>query len=284
MPTIQGLFICPAKSFRGISLEESRFDDRGLCFDRRWAAVGTNGKVISQRRMPQLAQLITAVNEEVFTFEIDGEPRSRVSIPASEWESGSGRLPVSLWQHTGHAIDQGAEAHNLLTRFLGEETRLVYMQVDHHRVPNRRPMDSQARLSFADCSQVLVCSNRSLEALNHEIVDHREPPVPMENFRPNVVLDDCEEPWEEERYKELWINGHRLQGLKLCQRCEITKINQRTGERGWKNAPLNELVARSERTYNAHKPFFGMYMLNHGVDCLRVGDRLHPVFGPHPEL
>lgn len=47
---VTGLFVYPLKSARGVRVEASVFDKRGLQFDRLWMAVDERGAFLSQRR------------------------------------------------------------------------------------------------------------------------------------------------------------------------------------------------------------------------------------------
>src|SRR5258705_496049 len=65
-------------------------------------------------------------------------------------------------------------------------------------------------------------------------VTQREPPrlarpLPMERFRPNIVLDGLN-PYDEDRIAELHGDGVCLRVVKSCTRCSITTTNQATGE------------------------------------------------------
>src|SRR5215210_9131410 len=49
------LHVYPIKSARGIALEASEVDGRGLRHDRRWMLVDAAGRFMSQRRFPRMA-------------------------------------------------------------------------------------------------------------------------------------------------------------------------------------------------------------------------------------
>jgi uncharacterized protein len=53
-------------------------------------------------------------------------------------------------------------------------------------------------------------------------------PIPMERFRPNIVLEGLPE-WAEDRIETLMIGELTLRLVKPCTRCTIPSVDQRTG-------------------------------------------------------
>ncbi|MFX9703786.1 MOSC domain-containing protein, partial [Acinetobacter baumannii] len=56
-------------------------------------------------------------------------------------------------------------------------------------------------------------------------------PLPMNRFRPNIVVDGCL-PFEEDGWKTLQLTGgnFKLHVVKPCARCVITCTDQRTSK------------------------------------------------------
>lgn len=46
--------IFPVKSLSGISLRESKVEERGLCYDRRWMLVDLENMFLTQRLLPKM--------------------------------------------------------------------------------------------------------------------------------------------------------------------------------------------------------------------------------------
>jgi uncharacterized protein YcbX len=57
---------------------------------------------------------------------------------------------------------------------------------------------SDSLVSFADAFPLLLASTGSLAQLGERLAAEGEQPVPMNRFRPNVVVDGAE-PWAEDR-------------------------------------------------------------------------------------
>ena len=90
-----------------------------------------------------------------------------------------------------------------------------------------------APLGFADGFPVLVCNQASLEDLNRRLPER----IPMERFRPNVVLEGLPA-WAEDRIDALTLDGVTLRLVKPCTRCTIPAIDQQTGEPSTDPAPV----------------------------------------------
>jgi uncharacterized protein YcbX len=80
-------------------------------------------------------------------------------------------------------------------------------------------------MGFADGFPVLVCSTASLEDLNRRLPAR----IPMERFRPNLVLEGLP-PWAEDRIDTITVGEVTLRLVKPCTRCTIPSIDQCTGE------------------------------------------------------
>ncbi|MBU1822692.1 MAG: MOSC domain-containing protein, partial [Bacteroidetes bacterium] len=57
MYTLSEIWIYPIKSLGGIRLNNSRVQERGLQYDRRWMLVDPAGKFLTQRTVHEMSQL-----------------------------------------------------------------------------------------------------------------------------------------------------------------------------------------------------------------------------------
>jgi hypothetical protein len=90
-----------------------------------------------------------------------------------------------------------------------------------------------APMGFADGFPVLVCNQASLDALNTHLPER----IPMERFRPNLVLEGLPA-WAEDRIDALTVDGVTLRLVKPCTRCTIPAIDQQTGEPSTDPSPV----------------------------------------------
>ena len=83
---------------------------------------------------------------------------------------------------------------------------------------------TRAVTEFSDGFPILVISRASLAELNSRLPK----PLPMERFRPNVVIDGVEA-YDEDRIHELRAGEVTLRIVKPCTRCSITTTDQQAG-------------------------------------------------------
>jgi uncharacterized protein YcbX len=212
--------IYPVKSCRGIPLAAAELTRTGLLHDRHWMLVRPNGRFVTQRELPRMALIGTKVGADGLTLDAPGMPT--LNVPRAQ---GGRSRPVTVWKFDGRGIDCGAEAAAWATQFLGTELSLVSFDVSQPRVCS--PEWTQGITSvteFADGYPILVISRASLADLNSRLPKA----LPMERFRPNVVIDGVAA-YEEDRIHELRVNGATLRLVKPCARCSITTTDQQAG-------------------------------------------------------
>jgi uncharacterized protein len=135
------------------------------------------------------------------------------------------RVAVRVHRDPCVGLDQGAQAAAWLSEALGQAVRLVRVPPEPARCANQQFAGATpAPMGFADGYPVLVCNQASLDDLNTRMPE----PVPMERFRPNIVLAGLAA-WDEDRIETLALGELTLALVKPCTRCTIPSVDQRTG-------------------------------------------------------
>jgi uncharacterized protein len=249
--------VYPVKSAGGFSVGGWPLDEFGLQFDRRWAIIDSSGVTLTQRDYALMALARTAVGEEGLRIEAPGMPLLRLPLGSS----GGSRLPVRIWKDVCEAERSGPEADTWWSAYLGEPCHMV-------RMPDEtlRPAGA-GRVGFADAFPFLILSEASLGDLNSRL----EGPLPMNRFRPNLVVSGVE-PYAEDTWAELRIGSEKLVMERPCGRCVVTTTDQATAARG--TEPLRTLAGY--RRAGSGSVQFGHYAshLTHGR--LDVGDAVAP--------
>jgi uncharacterized protein YcbX len=255
---VTGLCVYPVKSCRGIALDRASIEARGIRHDRRWLIVDAEGRFVTQRTEPRLALVDVAV-ADALVLSAPGTGVLRLPL-----EPRGDRLRVIVWNDVVDAIDCGAAAARWASSFLGAHASLVYMP-DHVRRPVKpayaRPDDI---VGFADAFPLLLASTASLDDLNARMTG----PVPMDRFRPNVVVSGARA-WAEDDWKTMRAGGVTLRVVKPSDRCTIPTVDQRTGERGVE--PLRTL-ATFRRIGN--DVYFAQNCIPDGPGTIAVGDEV----------
>ncbi|WP_411102670.1 MOSC domain-containing protein [Streptomyces sp. cmx-4-9] len=265
---VQALHMHPVKSLAGTAPGEAVVEPWGLSGDRRWALVDAGGTVITQRQQPRLA-LASArpAGGGAVAVSAPGMAELVVEVPVH------GRLePVLLFGKKVPTVAAAGAAADWFGAYLGVPARLVHL--DDPAV--RRPVDPHYALpgetvSLADGYPLLATTLASLEALNALIAqgDHpQEGPLPMDRFRPSVVVGGGE-PWAEDAWERLAIGDAVFRGVRECGRCIVTTTDQRTARRG--KEPLATL-ARHRRIGTSLA--FGRQLVPVRPGTVRVGDEV----------
>jgi uncharacterized protein YcbX len=220
--TLTDLYTYPVKSCRGIRGESARLTETGLADDRHWMLVRPNGRFVTQRELPRMALIDTSLDDGALTLATPGRGALRVARDAR-----MATRDVTVWQFDGRGIDCGDEAAAWVSEFLATPLRLVRFDPEAPRVcsPEWTP-GTRAVTEFADGFPMLVISRASLAGLNARLPKA----LPMERFRPNLVIDGVDA-FEEDRIHELRADGLTIRIVKPCLRCAITTTDQQTGER-----------------------------------------------------
>jgi uncharacterized protein YcbX len=257
-PILSRLYVYPIKSCGGISLESAELDTTGLRHDRRWMLVDATGGFVSQRTVPRMALISVSIGDESLTVHATGMVDLEVPF---DGESG-GSIGVEVWGDAQRGVPVGEEADRWFGRFLGGDYRLVRQPED-----DVRPVDSVYaadgdRTSFADRFPFLLISEASLEDLNGRL----ESPLPMNRFRPNLVVRGCG-PYAEDGWGNVRIGGTDFRVAEPCRRCAITTTNQETAERG--KEPLRTLATYRK---SAGEVEFGRNLIHTSPGNVSVGD------------
>ena len=218
---LRSLHIYPVKSCRGLDLKTADMKLRGLEYDRRWMIVDASNNFISQRSHPKLAQLMVSPDAQGVDLSFNGAAL-RVDVPKNE------RINVTVWRSTVNAALADDNSNQVLSDWLGENLRLVYMDAAAVR-PTNPDWAGGHETNFSDGYPVLVTNMASLAAVNDYIKRAGHNPVGMERFRPNVVID-TDQPWAEDDWARLKIGDVTLELVKPCTRCLVTTLDPVTGE------------------------------------------------------
>jgi uncharacterized protein YcbX len=253
--------IYPVKSLRGDAHASAMVEPRGLAGDRRWLVVDPAGRFLTQRELHHMA-LVAARNEPGgLALSAPSLPPIFVAFPAP------GRPPrqVTIWRDTVSALPAGADADAWLTRALGVPCALVYQANPASRPVNPAFAVPGDVVSFADGYPLLAATTASLADLNARL----PAPVPMDRFRPNLVIDGAA-PWAEDHWRRLRVGAALFRVPKPCDRCLIPSIDQETGLRPDPEEPLRTL--KTFRRDATGRVLFGVNLVPQVFGNVRVGD------------
>lgn len=238
--TVTGLYCYPIKSCRGISLPRGEITPRGFRYDRHWMITTVDGTFLTQREVPRFALIEPQLDLAADLLRLRAPDMPEISLPLAQTGP---LLPVTVWKDTCLAVDDGDIVADWLSTFLGSPVRLFHMADTFTRTLDARyaprPTD---HTGFADGYPFLFISEETLADLNTRLAT----PLPMDRFRPNIVVTGESTP-AEDSWMRVQINGVAFDLVKACARCAITTTDQQTAARG--KEPLTTLATyrNSER-------------------------------------
>jgi uncharacterized protein len=254
---LRGLYHYPIKSCRGTSLDEAVVGVRGIVADRHWMVVDASGNFLTQRELPRMALIAPRMSGGA--MEVAAPGMQTLNIPLG---NEGPRADVKVWDDRCAAVDEGDAAAAWFTRFLSVTARLVRMPDDEVRRVDPTYASPEDQVGFADGFSFLLTSRASLDELNRRLPT----PLPMNRFRPNVVVDGVV-PFEEDGWKRIRIDGITFTVAKPCARCAITTTDQNTAERS--KEPLRTLA--TFRNVRGRGVMFGQNLIHDRPGVLHVG-------------
>lgn len=242
---ISEINIYPIKSLKGISVEFSIVEDRGLRHDRRWMLTDKNNMFFTQREFPRMALIEVGVDDEALYVTADGFGTLEI---AHSPETGD-RRDVTIWQSVCPGEVYNGVVNEWFSDVLGTDCQLVHMPDDSRRSISERFDRGGEIVSFADGYPLLVIGEASLADLNRRIAETHsklpprppngdtppkqggEPfvPLPMNRFRPNIVVSGSEA-YAEDNWGRIRVGDAVFRGTKPCARCVMTTVDQTKGE------------------------------------------------------
>jgi uncharacterized protein YcbX len=233
---VRSLHVYPVKGCRGIDVDRAQVAVTGLvgqgAGDREWMVVDEDGRFLTQREHPRLALVVAAAGKRGLRLSAAGVPeldvRDDARAPSRE---------VVVWRSTVLGADCGDAAAAWMSRWLAHPVRLVRFDRARPRDCNREYVgDSGAHTLFADGYPVLVVNAASLAELNARLAGRGHPALPMDRFRPNVVIEGLPA-FDEDHVDTIAIGAVVLRLVKPCIRCQVTTTDQATAQVGVEPLP-----------------------------------------------
>ena len=261
--TLSEINIYPIKSAKGISVGSAYVERRGIQLDRRWMVVNASGVFLSQRDFPRLALVSTRLGSDVLHVNAPGMKTLTLLLQPAAADP----LRVRVWDDIVESFSAGEEASVWFSTYLRAPCRVVFMPEESMRRVEREYDVNNDIVSFADGFPLLLMSQSSLEDLNTKL----PAPVPMNRFRPNVVVRGSVA-FAEDRWKKIRIGSMLFYVVKACSRCVTTTVDQETGIQG--KEPLATLSTYRKFDGNV---LFGQNLIPERNGTINVGDPLEVV-------
>jgi len=235
MAILSELVLYPIKSCAGISVREATLTEAGLSidavYDREWMVIGEDGQFLTQREYPRMALITPRLKGDTMELRAPGMLRLEIPLGLPDPETERTR-EVKLWDDTVLAYDCDETTAAWFSNAVGTRCRLVRFHATATRFSSTRWTGGvQAPTLFSDGYPVLVIGSASLADLNEKLTAAGREPVPMNRFRPNIVIDAIDA-FEEDYADHFLLGEAQLKPVKPCPRCPIPSVDQETGVPG----------------------------------------------------
>jgi len=294
---LSGLFLYPVKSLRGCAVETAAVDALGFAGDRRFLVVDGSGKFLTQRALPRMALITPSISRDALTLSADGAGTVDVRRDSPASNSVATRT-VEVWRSKGLLADDcGDEAAAWFSSFLGVTCRLVRIGKNFRRpvLWKRAYFDAPADaptiegrvagsdlVNFADGYPFLATNEASLAELNDRLAARGEEAVPMNRFRPGLVVSGAA-PQAEDTWQRLRIGGIVFRSAGPCARCIVTTTDQLTGARA--HEPLRTLATYRRDAADPTNVNFGLNLVHETkTGTLRLGDQVEILSSTSPKV
>lgn len=256
----------PVKGLSGVPVDQAEVGPTGLRNDRNFMLVEPDGTFLSQRSLPAMASLRAELAGDALRLSGPGAPDLEIPI-----QYDGKRRDVSLFgKWFGQGVVQDAAADAWFTERLGKPAALVRVTPEHDR-PGWGAHRGQT--GFGDAHALMITSLSSLDGLNERIVERGGDAIPINRFRPNIVVAGWPEPHTEDKVLRMSAGSVEIGYSARSIRCAVPTVDQATGgKRG--PEPTRTLASyRREPTYGGGVSF-GMKAAVLAGGTITVGDEI----------
>ena len=235
MPILSEITLYPIKSCGGLSLREATLTTSGLMtgqiYDREWMVVDAAGAYLTQREHPRMALITPTLKADTLELRAPGILRLEIPLGMPDPDHAP-TLTTQIWEDTVLAYDCDELTAAWFTKAIGVPCRLARFHTKAERAVSTKWTDGVAATTmFSDGYPFLVAGAASLDDLNDKLRAAGREALPMNRFRPNLVVSGIEA-FEEDYVESFEIGDAILKPVKPCARCPMPSVNQATGEFG----------------------------------------------------
>ncbi|KGN33705.1 molybdenum cofactor biosysynthesis protein [Knoellia sinensis KCTC 19936] len=276
-PRVVGLNVHPVKSTAIRAVESVFVEPAGFAGDRRFMVVDTDGQLVSAREVHRLFAITADVPATDPTLAGGLRLRADGVDDLLVGDAEGDEVPVRLHRHDLTGLLVSRKADDWISAVVGRPGLRLVRCVD----PTRRALNPAFsregdHTAYADGYPVTLASLRSLAQLNDWIAEgavergETQPdPMPIERFRPNVVIDGDLDAFVEDSWGRVRLGDVDFRVAKPVDRCVMTTID-----------PVTLATSKEPiRTLSRHRrwdgtTWFAIQLIPDNTGAVRLGDRV----------
>jgi len=260
---VSKLFIYPIKSTKGINLQTSIVEKIGLKYDRVFAILNENNKVITARENPKILRISSKIDDSKLV--LSSMDKTEIELNLEESKNTKIRARIFKDETEGQVIE--GSINDWIAAELEEPSKLILVDKDALRkVKKKNNGKENDEIGFSDAAPIHLISEESLKSLNEKL----ETPVTAHHFRPNIVVKGCKA-FEEENWKIIKIGDCIFEKAIETERCSLITINPNTIKRNENQEPLRTLSQMRGKNNSVN---FGIYLIPRKLSSVSVQDKL----------
>jgi uncharacterized protein YcbX len=190
--------------------------------------VDQDGRFLTQREHPRMALITPRLKADTLELRAPGMLRLEIALGLPD-PALAPTLATQVWDDQVLAYDCDALTAEWFSKAIGVPCRLVRFHAKAVRpVSGKWTGGVAATTLFSDGYPVLVTGTASLDDLNTRLLAAGRGAIPMNRFRPNLVIDGIDA-FEEDYAESYQIGDALLKPVKPCPRCPMPSVDQATG-------------------------------------------------------
>ncbi len=259
---LTNISVFPIKSAKGFSLENTIIENMGIPYDRSFAIIGADDKIITARENPLLLTIQTKI--ENGQIELSSAGKESIHLVLDELPQNNS-ISVGIFSDFTNAIPINHPVNDWLSSILQQPVKLVKTDPGSLRkMKEKYAPTNQEVIRFCDLAPIHLISKSSLDDLNLKL----DQPVTATRFRPNFLIDGAE-PYAEDHWKSIQIGDFVFDVGMKTMRCNLLTIHPETAERNPNQEPLRTL---SKIKKNGNEVSFGIYLIPRKLGVVKKGD------------
>tara|TARA_R110002012_G_scaffold40596_5_gene111797 strand:- start:15002 stop:16210 length:1209 start_codon:yes stop_codon:yes gene_type:complete len=260
--TLKNIIIYPIKSSAGIELSNSWVEEFGLAFDRRFVVASPDGEFFTARTQPSLCLLQANLTATGMIITAPKMPALVIDYNLLSLNY----VDVQVWNDTISAQQCEDAINQWFSRYLQKPCQLLFFGTESQRFVKNK----NSQVGFADGYPLLLISQASLDHLNSQYPPNARS-IPMSQFRPNIVVSDCDA-FTEDTWQKIRIGEVEFEVTKPCTRCIFTTINPENAVKDHQQEPLKTL--KNYRQIANGDILFGQNLVALNQGQIKRGDKL----------
>jgi len=258
---VTDIYEYPLKSSKGNRLKRAEIVLSGLKNDRKVAVIDSKNRIVTGRECPKLVRVSSEIRNGILFLKSLGTENITVNLNSDYADTTATLFGKKV---SGAVLNSCASLW--ISNVLDGSFKLIYLADISGPLRGNRAEKGEFSTKYVDSAPLHLINLKTLVHLNSKL----QVKVGPENFRPNIVLDG-EEPFEEDYWTEISINGCRLKVQGPTKRCIFTTINPKTALKEPNIEPLSTLAGL--RRSNGQPITFGIDLVPMSGGFFNIGHK-----------